>query len=86
MKKHNSRKNNQQINLEKLKGKEVSISFDGGKITSNSGIILLSELDKKLKITEQFSNCFQDYRHPSYTDYSVHNLRFTKSLWNNIGL
>ena len=63
-----------QINLERLKDKDVLMNFNGGKITSDAGIILLSELDKKLKITEKFSKCFQDYRHSSYTDYSLHNL------------
>ena len=35
---------------------------------------MIAELDKKLKITEQFSHCFQDHRHPSYIDYELHNL------------
>ncbi len=35
---------------------------------------MIAELDKKLKITEQFVKCFQDYRHPSYVDYSIHQL------------
>ncbi len=41
--------------------------FIGERITSNSGIILLAELDIKLKITEKFAQCFQDYRDSSYT-------------------
>jgi hypothetical protein len=58
----------QKPKLEKIKGKEISLNFEGGKITSNAGIVLIAELDKKLKITEQFSQCFQDHRHPSYID------------------
>ncbi len=34
----------------------------------------MAELDKKLKITERFAECFQDYRNLSYLDYSVHQL------------
>lgn len=30
--------------------------------------------DKQLKITEQFVKCFRDNRHPSYVDYSIHQL------------
>ncbi len=35
---------------------------------------MIAELDKKLKITARFADCFQDNRHLSYVDYSVHNL------------
>jgi hypothetical protein len=63
-----------QLKLGKVKGREVIANFTGGRLTSNAGIILLSELDKKLGITKKFANCFQDYRHPSYLDYSVENL------------
>ncbi|EHJ14292.1 Transposase, IS1380 family [Crocosphaera watsonii WH 0003] len=31
-------------------------------------------MDKKLGITEKFGNCFQDHRHQSYVDHSVHEL------------
>jgi Transposase DDE domain group 1 len=60
-----------QLKLGQVKGREIVANFTGGKITSNAGIILLSELDEKLKIIDKFANCFQDHRHPSYTDYSV---------------
>ncbi len=38
---------------------------------SNAGIVLMAELDKKLKITSRFAECFQDYRDSSYVNYSV---------------
>lgn len=38
------------------------------------GIVLIAELDKKLKITEQFVKYFRDYRHPYYVDYSINQL------------
>ncbi len=34
----------------------------------------MAELDRRLKITARFAQCFLDHRHPSYIDYSVHNL------------
>jgi hypothetical protein len=34
----------------------------------------MAELDKKLKITSHFAECFQDYRDSSYVNYSVHQL------------
>jgi hypothetical protein len=62
------------INLGRRKGKEIVVDFSGGQITSDAGIILMAELDKKLKITTKFAQCFQDNRHSSYVDYSVHHL------------
>ena len=56
------------------------------RITSDAGIVLLAELDKKLKITSRFAECFRDYRNSSYTDYSVSSIASTKSLRYYIGL
>jgi len=46
------------INCGKIKGKEVVANFSGGRITSDAGIILMAELDKKLKITAKESSMF----------------------------
>lgn len=63
-----------QLNLGRTKGKKVIANFDGGRITSDAGIVWIAELDKKLKITARFAKCFQDYRNSSYLDYPVHQL------------
>jgi hypothetical protein len=63
-----------QLKFGRIKGREVIANFAGGKITSDAGIIWLAKLDKKLKITERFAKCFQDYRHLSYVDYPLHQL------------
>lgn len=63
-----------QFNFGSIKGRKVIADFTGGKITSDAGIVLLAELDRKLKITEKFAQCFQDYRDLSYVNYSVHQL------------
>ncbi len=64
-----------QLNFGSLKGRKVIADFSGGRITSDAGIIWLAELDKNLKITAKFAECFRDYRDSSYTDYSVAQLR-----------
>ena len=51
-----------QLNFGNFKGKNIIANFEGGKITSDAGIIFMAELDKKLKITSQFAECFRDYR------------------------
>ena len=63
-----------QFNFGNLKGRKVIADFTGGRITSDGGIVLLAELDKKLRITAKFAECFRDYRDSSYVDYSVHQL------------
>ena len=62
------------LNFGSIKGRKVIADFSGGRITSDAGIVLLAELDKKLKITARFAQCFRDYRDSSYVDYSVHQL------------
>jgi hypothetical protein len=64
-------KKNKGLHFKKQKHREIIVDFTGGMITSNAGILLIAELDRRLKITEKFAECFRDYRHLSYTDYTV---------------
>ena len=63
-----------QLNLGSIEGRRVIANFEGGRITSDAGIVLMSELDKKLKITARFAQCFRDYRDSSQVKYSVDRL------------
>ena len=63
-----------ELNLGRIKGRQVIANFEGGRITSDAGIVLMAELDKKLGITARFAKGFQDYRNPSYVDYPVRQL------------
>ena len=63
-----------QLNLGTIKGRKVIADFSGGRITSDAGIVLMAELDKKLRITKKFAECFKDYRSTYYTNYSVDQL------------
>lgn len=60
-----------QFNFGNLKGRQVIANFEGGRITSDAGIVLMAELDKKLGLTARFAECFRDHRNLSYVDYSV---------------
>jgi hypothetical protein len=44
-----------QFNLGTLKGRDVITNF-AGRITSDAGIVLMAELEKKLRITARFAN------------------------------
>ncbi len=54
-----------------LNKKQVILKFDGDHITSDAGLILIKQLDEKLKITERLANCFIDYRDQSRTRHTV---------------
>ena len=51
-----------QLNSGSLKVRKIIADFSGGRITSDAGIVMMAELDKKLKITARFAECFRDYR------------------------
>jgi hypothetical protein len=42
--------------------RQVVAAFDGGKVSSDAGGLLLREVEGKFRFLEQFSHCFTDYR------------------------
>ena len=60
-----------QIEFSPLKQKKITANFAGGYITSDAGVILLREIDKKLKFTENLSKLMPDQRDQSYCDHSI---------------
>lgn len=62
------------IQLTALNRRSVVASFDGNSITSDAGLVLLRELNDKCKITDQFAQCFTDYRDPNLIEHSVKEL------------
>ena len=62
------------LSFQALNNRKVEAKFDGGKITSDAGTLLLREIDKANNFLEDFSNCFTDYRDPRYTEHTVQEL------------
>jgi hypothetical protein len=58
----------------RVEGRAVVASFDGGKITSDAGALLLRATDKALDLTRRLAACFQDSRDPAYTVHAVETL------------
>ena len=54
--------------------REVVASFEGGRITSDGGALLLRETDRKLGLLECFAQCFDDHREPEWVEHSVEDL------------
>ena len=65
-----------QINLSfgKQKGKEIIADFNGGQITSDAGLLLLSSINQKYHITERISQSLSDQRDQRYTTYETEEL------------
>ncbi|HEY5646954.1 MAG TPA: IS1380 family transposase [Pseudomonadales bacterium] len=54
--------------------RKVSGSFDGGRITSDGGGLLLRETERIVRVIEQFAGCFTDFRDPERIEHTVEEL------------
>lgn len=52
----------------------IVVNFNGQTVTSDAGLTLIAELDRKRKITSCLAQCFKDYRDVNRIDHSVENL------------
>ena len=47
-----------------IAGKSVRVAFDGGRLTSNAGVLLLADIERRLGIAERLARCLTDPRSP----------------------
>ena len=45
-------------------GKAVRAAFDGGRLTSDAGVLVLAEIERRLGIAERLARCIEDPRSP----------------------
>ena len=45
-------------------GKLVRLAFDGGRLTSDTGVLVLAEIERRFGIAERLSACLNDLRSP----------------------
>jgi hypothetical protein len=50
--------------LPPVAGKPVHVTFDGGLMTSDAGILLLAAAEQRLGIAERLADCIEDPRAP----------------------
>src|SRR4051794_36050328 len=50
--------------LPPVAGKPVHLTFDGGRMTSDAGILLLAAIEQRLGIAERLADCIEDWRDP----------------------
>ncbi len=46
--------------LSPLCGKPVVARFDGGRLSSGGGVLLLAEVERRLRIGERLAGCLED--------------------------
>jgi len=66
--------NPQQLEFQGVGRRTMVAAFDGGTLTSDGGLLLLSEVERRRGILRQFAACFRDQRNPAYVEHSVEEL------------
>ena len=55
----------------RVEGRSVVSAFDGGKITSDAGALLLAATDRAVGLIDRFAGCFTDSRSPDLLEHTV---------------
>jgi len=64
----------ERINFHGLGGRGVVGRFDGGRISSDGGCVLLREVEERTHILNRLAGCFVDHRDPELIEHSVGSL------------
>jgi hypothetical protein len=59
------------LEFARVEGRTVVASFDGGRITSDAGALLLGATDRVIGLTRRFATCCKDSRDPALVEHSV---------------
>jgi hypothetical protein len=62
------------FDFQALGNREVVARFDGGKVTSDAGGLLLREVEAKFGFIAQFTRCFTDHRDPELVEHTLEEL------------
>jgi hypothetical protein len=57
--------------LSPIEGKEIVARFDGGRLSSDGGLLVLREIERRLALADRLAACIDDPRAPGST---VHTL------------
>jgi len=66
--------------LSPVSGKPVHLAFDGGRLTSDAGVLVLAEIERKLQIAERLAGCIADPRAPERVRHSFAEMIRFRSL------
>jgi Transposase DDE domain group 1 len=57
--------------LSPVEGKEIVARFDGGQLSSDGGLLVLREIEQRLKVADRLAVCIDDPRDPGSTVHTV---------------
>jgi Transposase DDE domain group 1 len=63
-----------QLNFSFLKKRHLTVNFEGGEITSDSGLLLVRQADNALGLTSGFAGCIEERRDSRYIDHTLETL------------
>ena len=69
----------------RVEGRAVVAAFDGGRITSDAGALLLGATDRVIGLTRRFAACFKDRRDPAFVEHSVETLLMQRVVGLTLG-
>ena len=56
--------------LSPVENKELCVRFDGGRLSSDGGVLVLREIEKRLGRAARLAGCLSDARDPASTTHS----------------
>src|SRR3970282_2137961 len=51
--------------------REVRLDFEGGRLTSDAGVVGLGEVERRRRILARFAACFEDHRNPALVEHAL---------------
>ena len=57
--------------LSPVAGKQIDAAFDGGMLSSDAGLLLLREVERRLGVADRLAACLRDPRDPSRIEHTV---------------
>ena len=54
-----------------IAGKGVQVAFDGGRLTSDAGVLPLADIERRLGIAERLARCLADPRSPAQVRHTL---------------
>ncbi|HUA55211.1 MAG TPA: IS1380 family transposase [Candidatus Sulfotelmatobacter sp.] len=64
----------EQYEFARVQGRRVIAGFDGGRMTSDAGALLLGRVDRTIQLTDRFARCFTDRRLAALIEHGVSTL------------
>src|SRR5690242_5426051 len=54
-----------------IAGKALRVGFDGGRLTSDAGVLLLADIERRLGLAERLARCLEDPRSPERVHHTL---------------